>query len=421
MAASRGRHMDDGRIVSPATERYAKKKEAILAAATAILNRQGVKGMTLADVAAKVGLITTSVTYYYRKKDDLAAACFMRGLERFDAMVTEAAKTPDASSRLLTFLDLYLDLNRRVRLGEAPALASFTEMRALKEPLRGAVQGAFNDLFRRVRGFFEGQAFDHLDKPDRNARTHLLLEQVFWSGAWLRRYDTDDYGRVRDKMYDILINGLVPNPQGQGRAWAPHPLPDPTPQSPEGQEWRETFLVAATRLINQRGYRGASVEDISAQLNVTKGSFYHHHEDKDALVVECFERTFAVTRKAQADARALGQDGWEQLSSATAALVAYQLSDHGPLLRASSMGALPIEIRHEMSQGYNRGSERFAAIISDGVADGSVRAVDPMIAAHMINSMLNAAASLGLWAPGLEREDAARLFARPLLMGLFSK
>ena len=414
--------MDDGRIISPATERYAKKKEAILAAATAILNRQGVKGMTLADVAAKVGLITTSVTYYYRKKDDLAAACFMRGLERFDAMVTEAAKAPDASSRLLAFLDLYLDLNRRVRLGEAAPLASFTEMRALKEPLRGAVQGAFADLFRRVRGFFEGQAFDHLDKRDRNARTHLLLEQVFWSGSWLRRYDTDDYGRVRDKMYDILINGLAPNTSGdQARTWAPHPLPDPTPQSPDGQEWRETFLVAATRLINQRGYRGASVEDISAQLNVTKGSFYHHHEDKDALVVECFERTFAVTRKAQADARALGQDGWEQLSSATAALVAYQLSDHGPLLRASSMGALPIEIRHEMSQGYNRGSERFAAIISDGVADGSVRAVDPMIAAHMINSMLNAAASLGLWAPGLEREDAARLFARPLLMGLFSK
>jgi AcrR family transcriptional regulator len=415
--------MDDGRIASPATERYAKKKEAILAAATAILNRQGVKGMTLADVAAKVGLITTSVTYYYRKKDDLAAACFMRGLERFDALVTEASKAPDAPARLLKFLDLYLDLNRRVRLGEAAPLTSFTEMRALKEPLRGSVQGAFNDLFRRVRGFFEGPEFEHLDKRDRNARTHLLLEQVFWSGSWLRRYDVDDYGRVRDKMYDILVNGLAPpgaTSEGQepGRR---SPLPDPTPQSPEGQEWRETFLVAATRLINQRGYRGASVEDISAQLNVTKGSFYHHHEDKDALVVECFERTFAVTRKAQIDARALAKDSWEQLSSATAALVAYQLSDHGPLLRASSMGALPIEIRHEMSQGYNRGSERFAALISDGVAEGSVRAVDPMIAAHMINSMLNAAASLGVWVPGLEREEAARLFARPLLTGLFSK
>jgi len=413
--------MDDGRIASPATERYARKKEAILAAATAILNRQGVKGMTLSDVAAKVGLITTSVTYYYRKKDDLAAACFMRGLERFDALVDEAARAPDAPGRLLAFLDLYLDLNRRVRLGEAAPLTSFTEMRALKEPLRGSVQGAFNDLFRRVRGFFEGPRFDHLDKRDRNARTHLLLEQLFWSGSWLRRYDVEDYGRVRDKMYDILVHGLAPKGADAQAAWAPLPLPDPTPQSPDGQEWRETFLVAATRLINQRGYRGASVEDISAQLNVTKGSFYHHHEDKDALVVECFERTFAVTRKAQADARALGVDGWTQLSSAAAALVAYQLSEHGPLLRASSMGALPIEIRHEMVQGYNRGSERFAAIISDGVAEGSVRAVDPMIAAHMINSMLNAAASLGVWVPGLERDEAARLFARPLLTGLFSQ
>jgi len=44
-----------------------------------------------------------------------------------------------------------------------------------------------------------------------------------------------------------------------------------------------------------------------------------------------------------------------------------------------------------------------------------------MIAAHMINSMLNAAASLGIWVPGLEREEAARLFARPLLTGLFTR
>jgi hypothetical protein len=44
-----------------------------------------------------------------------------------------------------------------------------------------------------------------------------------------------------------------------------------------------------------------------------------------------------------------------------------------------------------------------------------------MIAAHMINSMLNAAASLEIWVPGLERQDAPRLFARPLLTGLFSR
>jgi AcrR family transcriptional regulator len=60
-----------------ATARYAARREAILAAAIGILNRQGVKGMTLAGVAAEVGLITTSVTYYFRRKEDLAAACFL--------------------------------------------------------------------------------------------------------------------------------------------------------------------------------------------------------------------------------------------------------------------------------------------------------------------------------------------------------
>ncbi|USQ96947.1 TetR/AcrR family transcriptional regulator [Caulobacter sp. RL271] len=413
--------MDDGRIAGVATARYARKKETILAAATAILNRQGVRGMTLADVAAKVGLNTTSVTYYYRKKDDLAAACFMRGLERFEAMVEEAAAEATPAARILKFLDLYLDLNRQVRLGEATPLTSFTEIKALKEPLRGSVIGAFNDLFRRVRGFFDDPSLAHLDKRQRNARTHLLMEQVFWSGRWLRRYDVEDYGRVRDRMGDILLNGLP----ADGRTWAPEPLPDPTPQSyegsaPEGLEWRETFLVAATRLINQRGYRGASVEDISAALNVTKGSFYHHHEDKDALVAECFERTFTVTRRSQLDARALPTDSWTQLVSTAAGLTSYQLSEHGPLLRASSLGALPEPLRSDMADGYMRGWQRFASIVSDGIADGSIRPIDPSIAAHMINSMLNAAASLGAWAPGLEREEAAELFAKPLLTGVLN-
>ncbi|HYG27797.1 MAG TPA: TetR/AcrR family transcriptional regulator [Caulobacteraceae bacterium] len=401
-----------------ATPRYARKKEAILAAATSILNRQGVKGMTLADVAAEVGLITTSVTYYYKKKDDLAAACFLRGVETFDAMIAHAAEAPGWQGRLTRFLDAYLDVMRRIRLREAPPMVSFTEMRALKEPHRTQVIEAFRAMFRRFRGFFDAPEFAWMDRREANARTHLLLEQAFWTNAWLRRYDVEDYPRVRDRMLDILAGGLA-----SGKPpWDPAPLPELTPRPEDAQEAaRETFLVAATRLINQRGYRGASVEDISAQLNVTKGSFYHHHEGKDDLVVDCFKRTFAVMRRAQLATRDLSGGQWRRLASVTAALVEYQLSEHGPLLRASAMTALPVEIRHDMIERYNRVSDRFAAMISDGIAEGAIRPVDPMIAAHMLNSMLNAAGSLGRWAPGVGREEAAALFARPLLQGAFSR
>ena len=53
----------------------------------------------------------------------------------------------------------------------------------------------------------------------------------------------------------------------------------------------DAFLQAATFLINEQGYRGASVEKISARLNVTKGSFYHYNDNKDDLVANCFERS----------------------------------------------------------------------------------------------------------------------------------
>lgn len=415
--------MADGSIrmdgnAAPATPRYARKKEAILAAATTILNRQGVKGMTLADVANEVGLITTSVTYYYRKKDDLAAACFLRGVETFDAMIGHAAEAPDWRGRLLRFLDAYLDLARRIRLNQAPPMVAFTEMRALKEPHRSTVIDAFSAMFRRFRGFFDAPEFAWMDRREANARTHLLLEQAFWTSTWLRRYDVEDYPRLRDRMLDILSGGFA---AGE-RPWAPSPLPDLTPAPADPQDAaRETFLVAATRLINQRGYRGASVEDISAQLNVTKGSFYHHNEGKDDLVVDCFKRTFAVMRRAQLATRDLKGGQWQRLASAAAALVEYQLSSHGPLLRASAMSALPPEIRQDMIDRYNRVSDRFAAMISDGIAEGTIRPVDPLIAAHMINSMLNAAASMNVWAPGIAREEAAAFFARPLLQGVFTR
>src|SRR5579859_6960293 len=119
---------------SSSTARYNKKKEAIIAAAVGILNRRGVRGMTLADVAASVDLITTSVTYYFRKKEDLAVACYLRGIERFDALIAEALTELEPRARLHRFLDTYLTLHRRIREGDEAPVAVFSDIRALKEP-----------------------------------------------------------------------------------------------------------------------------------------------------------------------------------------------------------------------------------------------------------------------------------------------
>src|SRR6202012_2781934 len=107
---------------------------------------------------------------------------------------------------------------------------------------------------------------------------------------------------------------------------------------------------------------------------------------------------------------------WRRLCSAAAALVAFQMSDSGPLLRTSAISALPETIRQDMLNRWNRSSDRFSAMISDGIAEGSIRPVDPVIAAHLLNATLNASASMRVDKSAI-RDKAAELYAKPMLMG----
>jgi AcrR family transcriptional regulator len=285
-------------------------------------------------------------------------------------------------------------------------------------PQRGEVSAAYLKMFRRMRQIFEAPELAWLSRGRRTARTHMLLNQLFWAAAWLPKYDPEDYGRVCERMYDVLAAGLA----ADNSVWAPQPVPI-AEAAPRGRQEIacETFLTAATKLINARGYRGASVDKISAELNVTKGSFYHHNDAKDDLVVACFGRTFDVMTRVQRLAMGLPGDQWTRLTSAAAALAEYQLSEDGPLLRSSALAALPEPIRADMVKHSDRVSDRFAAMICDGIAEGSLRAVDPLLAAQMLNATLNAGAELDVWVPGVSQKAAPAVFARPMLMGVFER
>lgn len=409
--------MKTGEAVA-STERYNRKKEEIVAAATAILNRDGARGMTLADVAASVGLITTSVTYYFKKKEDLAVACFLRAIERFDALIAAASAPSDPRERVRVLLESYFALDRRIREGEEPPIAVFSDVRSLNEPYLSQVNEPYGKLFRKARGLLQSPNMEWMDRRVATARTHMLLEQLYWSVAWLPRFEIEDYPRILERMYDILLNGL----SKPDAAWAPRILPGIDPEPTDAQSaLRETFLMSATRLINQRGYRGASVERISEQLNVTKGSFYHHNDAKDDLVVTCFKRSFTIMRRAQSMAMLEPGTWWDKLSAAAATLAEYQLSERGPLLRTSALSALPEQIRNDMVEASNRVSGRFAGMISDGIAEGTIRAVDPFIAAQMLNATLNASSAIATMLPLIQDGDGAELYAKPILTGIFTK
>jgi AcrR family transcriptional regulator len=243
----------------------------------------------------------------------------------------------------------------------------------------------------------------------------MLLSIALWTRTWIGRYETDEYARVAERIGDLLVRGLG----GTSAAWCARDAERSWQLTSGVDSTSEAFLRAATVLVNEQGYRGASIDRISARLNVTKGSFYHHHDTKHDLISECFERTFAVMRQALSLAEDSPGSGWSRACAAARALVRFQLSDQGPLLRVSATSALPDQAqRDRVRTTIRRLAERMTSVIVDGMMDSSIRPLDPAIAAQVVGAAINAAAELHRWVANANEANVADLYVRSAFEGL---
>ena len=393
------------------TKRFRAKRDAILAAAADVINEQSAKGMTFADVAQRVGLNTTSVTYYFKRKEDLAAAAFEVTLDRLDAMLDEAHQEGTPETRVARYLSINMERLARIHRGEEKAFAILSDLRAMEGEMRARLMQRWQQIFRKTRALW-GTDGSRAQTDLRGGRAHVLLENTFWLPAWLVRYELDEYPRVESRLMDVFRHGIA----ADGAAWRPQML-DLTNE--EAEPGREAFLLAATRLINELGYRGASVQKIASELNVTKGSFYHHLDAKDELVIECYRRSFDII----ADAQRLAEDGpgdhWHKLTSIVATLLEVQFSERGPLLRTTALTGLPPRVRNALIDRSNRIARRYAGMLSDGIAEGSIRPIDPLVASQTMMAMQNAAFDMRKWAGTMPRDKAIAFYASTIVFGLF--
>ncbi|ONF96063.1 TetR/AcrR family transcriptional regulator [Sphingomonas jeddahensis] len=396
---------------SDRTVRFAKRRSQILDTASAHINRHGARGMTLTAVAKALGLDTSSVTYYFKRKEQLAAACFERTLQWWHDAVVAAARECDGPARVRHLIAAQFDLHRSQRAPGAGELAVLSDIRALDAPARKPLETLYAESFAIIRGYFVPASGAAVGSRSAIAATHLSAS-LQWLPAWIDRYQLRDFPRIEARLFDVLAHGL----SRDGRAWAVMPADR---SNDEADTVQARFLAAATRLINSHGYVGASVERIAAELGVSTGSFYHHLANKDDLVLACFQRSFATIEAAQAHGDAVGKDEGERLATAAAFLVGLQFDDNSPLLRMSAYQALPLDLRGDMLIQAGQVTRHVAGTIADGIADGSIRPVDPLIASQTVMAAISAASDLSTWAKPRSREEAVRAYLEPLRTGLF--
>ena len=404
--------MGDSTTVDAAgTRRFREKRGDILAAAAEAINEQSARGMTFADVARRVGLNTTSVTYYFKRKEELAAAAFEHTLDYLLAMLAQAAEETTPVARVERLVMVNMERLARIERGEERPFAVLSDLRAMDEPVRSRLMARWREVFRQTRALF-GADGTRGATDLAGARAHVLLENIFWLPAWLPRYDTDQYPRAAERLMDLFRHGVA----GAGAQWSPAPMALPADDAVPG---REAFLLAATRLINELGYRGASVQRIASELNVTKGSFYHHLDAKDDLVAACYRRSFDTIATTQRLADERGGTQWQRLCDTVATLVEVQFSDRGSLLRTTALSGLPAGERQQMLDRSTRIARRFAGTLMDGIAEGTIRPVDSLIASQAMMALLNAAFDMRKWAWTMPRGRAVALYASTLLFGMF--
>lgn len=63
----------------------------------------------------------------------------------------------------------------------------------------------------------------------------------------------------------------------------------PTKQTPERGDARTRLLEAARNIVRAKGFAATTVDDLCRVAGVTKGAFFHHFENKEALGVAAAE------------------------------------------------------------------------------------------------------------------------------------
>lgn len=391
--------------------KYEERQARIVDVATRMINRRGVSGMTLAQVAEEMAMNPTAIAYYFKTKDDLATAAFMAGLARLAAIVGEDHQG-QASDRITGLIDRYFRHMGRAGLGLEAELISPNDIRAFNAP---SVLAAYADVFRSIRALACDPPVAPVHHLMANGRTHLLLAQLHWFRAWCINIHPRDHARAGQRVGDILLDGIARAGEGLDRQWFSQPV-----QPPEAGEAnaRDGFLQAATELINEQGYHGASVERISARVSVSKGSFYHHLQTKDELIVACFDRTIDILATTIADVETRASSGLHALVLLAATLVHRQLAGEATLLRLSATTTLPEALQPRVMMDYSRIALRIASIFSDGIIDGSIRPLDAYVAAEMFLGMINASDELRYFLSDLTFDGAIRHYVEPLFVGI---
>lgn len=157
-----------------------------------------------------------------------------------------------------------------------------------------------------------------------------------------------------------------------------------------GDETRSRILAAAAECFMRDGYDATGVAEICARADVSKGAFYHHFPSKQAVFLALVEQWLQGVDAPLRATRGAHETAREQLIGLARAVAPVLAGVQGQIpmfLEFWRQAARDPQVWQATIEPYRRFRAAFAALIRDGIADGSLRPADPDVAALTIVSL----------------------------------
>src|SRR5689334_21423735 len=130
---------------------------------------------------------------------------------------------------------------------------------------------------------------------------------------------------------------------------------------------RERLILAAARVLGERGYEGASLSKICAAAGILPGSLYHHFRSKEDLFVNVHAEGFRQLNEAVDSALAVHKDPWARLEAACAAHLTLLVGspDVSLVTGTSLFHTAPPALQRRLNRDRDSYEERHRALIDD--------------------------------------------------------